>query len=67
MLLPVNPKKAPKNAIGAILWLDKNLAGLLLTNCAEVSSIVRRVGLVPVSGGTDKRTSGLGALALLTW
>ena len=30
MLLPVNPKQAPKNAIGAILWLDENLAGLLL-------------------------------------
>jgi hypothetical protein len=30
LLLPVNPKTAPKNAIGAILWLDENLAGLLL-------------------------------------
>src|SRR5258708_7130515 len=30
LLLPVNPKQAPKNAIGAILWLDENLAGLLL-------------------------------------
>jgi hypothetical protein len=31
----------------------------------EWSSIARPVGLVPVSGGTDKRTSGLGALG--TW
>jgi hypothetical protein len=30
LLLPVNQKQAPKNAIGAILWLDENLAGLLL-------------------------------------
>jgi hypothetical protein len=30
LLLPVNPKQALKNAIGAILWLDENLAGLLL-------------------------------------
>jgi hypothetical protein len=30
LVLPVNPKQAPKNAIGAILWLDENLAGLLL-------------------------------------
>ena len=31
LLLPVNPKTGtPKNAIGAILWLDENLAGLLL-------------------------------------
>jgi len=29
LLLPVNPKQAAKNAIGAIL-LDENLAGLLL-------------------------------------
>jgi hypothetical protein len=28
--MPVNPKRAPKNAIGAILWPDENLAGLLL-------------------------------------
>jgi hypothetical protein len=38
-----------------------------LETMRELSSIVRRVGLVPVSGGTDKRTSGLGALARLTW
>jgi hypothetical protein len=30
LLWPVNPKQAPKNAIGAILWLDENLAGVLL-------------------------------------
>jgi hypothetical protein len=30
LLLPVNPKTGPQNAIGAILWLDENLAGLLL-------------------------------------
>jgi hypothetical protein len=30
LLLPVNPKQAPKNAIGVILLLDENLAGLLL-------------------------------------
>jgi hypothetical protein len=30
LLLPVNPKQAPKNAIGAILWQDEILAGLLL-------------------------------------
>jgi hypothetical protein len=28
--LPVNPKSGAQNAIGAILWLDENLAGLLL-------------------------------------
>ena len=30
LLLPVNPKTGAQNAIGAILWLDENLAGLLL-------------------------------------
>jgi hypothetical protein len=30
LLLPVNPKTDAQNAIGAILWLDENLAGLLL-------------------------------------
>jgi hypothetical protein len=30
LLLPVNPKTGTQNAIGAILWLDENLAGLLL-------------------------------------
>jgi hypothetical protein len=28
--LPVNPKTGTQNAIGAIFWLDENLAGLLL-------------------------------------
>jgi hypothetical protein len=28
LLLRVNPKQAPKNAIGAIFWLDENLAVL---------------------------------------
>jgi len=30
LLLPVNPKTVTQNLIGAILWLDENLAGLLL-------------------------------------
>jgi hypothetical protein len=30
LLSPVNPKTGAQNAIGAILWLDENLAGLLL-------------------------------------
>jgi hypothetical protein len=30
LLLLVNPKTGTQNAIGAILWLDENLAGLLL-------------------------------------
>ena len=29
LLMPVNPKTGTKNAIGAILWLDENLAGRL--------------------------------------
>ena len=30
LLLLVNPKQAPKNAIGVIFGLDEHLAGLLL-------------------------------------
>ena len=30
LLLPSTQKQAPKNAIGAISWLDENLEGLLL-------------------------------------